>query len=60
VDALQEHLRERKAVGLCTPRQARQLVQLGIDPRDLYADHAKELLREAREARKGASGPGTP
>lgn len=56
VEALQEHLRERKSVGLCTPRQARQLVQLGIDPRDLYADHAKELLREAREAKKTAGG----
>ncbi len=54
VEAVREHLRERKAVGLCTPRQARQLVQLGIDPRDLYADHAKELLREAREGARGA------
>lgn len=44
-EALREVLLERKAVGLCTPKQARQLVALGIDPRDLYYDEAKELLR---------------
>jgi superfamily II DNA or RNA helicase len=47
-EALRERLLERKAVGLCTPKQARQLVELGFDPRDLYFDQAKELLREAK------------
>jgi len=55
VDALRDHLLDRKAVGLCTPRQAKQLVELGVDPREMYADEAKELLREAR-ARKAGSG----
>ena len=47
-EALREALLERKAVGLCTPKQAQQLVALGIDPRNLYFDEAKELLREKK------------
>ncbi len=45
-DALREKLLERKAVGLCTPKQAQQLVTIGIDPRDLYYDEAKAMLRK--------------
>ncbi|HEX5052524.1 MAG TPA: DEAD/DEAH box helicase [Planctomycetota bacterium] len=52
-EALREVLLERKAVGLCTPKQARQLVAHGIDPRDLYYDEAKELLRERRAKARG-------
>jgi len=47
-EALRERLLERKAVGLCSPRQARQRVAGGIDPRALYYDEAQELLRELR------------
>lgn len=50
--ALREELLDRKAVGLCTPKQARQLVEHGVDPRDLYFDEAKELLRELKAARR--------
>lgn len=53
-EALRERLLERKAVGLCTPKQAKQLVAIGIDPRDLYYDQAQELLREAKARRRGA------
>ena len=52
-EALREELLDRKAVGLCTPRQAQQLLQHGIDPLDMYHDQAKELLREL----KSRSGP---
>ncbi len=52
-EALREALLERKAVGLCTPKQAKQLVAHGIDPRNLYYDEAKELLRE-KKAKKAA------
>jgi superfamily II DNA or RNA helicase len=52
-EALRETLLERKAVGLCTPKQARQLVAHGIDPRELYYDEAREMLRELR--RKGGA-----
>lgn len=53
-EALREQLLERKAVGLCTPKQARQLVAQGYDPRDMYYDQAKELLRDAKQrARPG-------
>lgn len=45
-EALREKLLERKAVGLCTPKQAQQLVAIGIDPRDLYYDEAKALLQK--------------
>ncbi len=55
-EALREALLERKAVGLCTPKQAKQLVALGIDPRDLYFDEAKELLREHKAKRRGGAG----
>ena len=51
-EELCEALRDRKAVGLCTPRQARELLALGIDPRDLYFDEARSLLREQREGRR--------
>lgn len=47
-ESLREALLERKAVGLCTPKQAKQLVQLGVDPRNLYYDEAQRLLREKR------------
>ncbi|MFT7676138.1 MAG: superfamily II DNA or RNA helicase [Planctomycetota bacterium] len=47
VDELHEQLLDRKANGLCTPRQARALVARGIDPRDLYQDEAKRLLAES-------------
>jgi superfamily II DNA or RNA helicase len=50
-EALREELLERKAVGLCTPKQAKQLVALGVDPREMYYDEAKELLRELKPRR---------
>ncbi|MBK8097366.1 MAG: DEAD/DEAH box helicase [Planctomycetes bacterium] len=53
--ALREALLERRAVGLCTPKQALQLAAHGIDPRDLYYDEAKELLREQRARRASAT-----
>lgn len=53
-EALREQLLERKAVGLCTPKQAKQLLALGIDPRDLYYDEAQELLRDSRQRRHDA------
>lgn len=56
-DELRESLLDRKAVGLCTPKQAKQLVALGIDPREMFYDEAKELLREKKAQRKnGAAG----
>ncbi|QDU68170.1 DEAD/DEAH box helicase [Engelhardtia mirabilis] len=45
-EALREELLDRKAVGLCTPRQAAKLVAHGIDPREMYHDEAAALLRE--------------
>ena len=51
-EELRETLLERKAVGLCTPKQAAALAEAGVDPRDLYYDEAKELLRELK-ARSG-------
>ena len=51
-EALREQLLERKAVGLCTPKQAKQLVEIGYDPRDMYYDQAKELLRDAKDKRR--------
>mgnify|MGYP001367833853 CR=1 FL=1 len=47
-EALREALLERKAVGLCTPKQAQQLLAHGFDPRQMFYDEAKELLRERR------------
>ena len=54
-EALREQLLERKAVGLCTPKQAKALVELGYDPRDLYYDQAQELLREAKAKRRASA-----
>ena len=51
-EELREALLDRKAVGLCTPKQAQKLVASGIDPRNLYFDEAKELLREIKEKKK--------
>jgi hypothetical protein len=51
-EALREALLERKAVGLCTPKQARQLAAQGIDPCDVYYDEARALLNELRTASK--------
>ena len=47
-DALREELLDRKAVGLCTPKQARELIAHGIDPCDMYYDEAKERLKELK------------
>jgi len=47
-EELREQLRERKAVGLCTPKQAHQLAAHGIDARDMYYDEAKALLGDLR------------
>ncbi len=52
---LRELLLERKAVGLCTPKQARQLLELGIDARDMFYDEAKERLGAVRKQRRGAA-----
>jgi len=41
---LREHLLDRKACGLCTPKQARVLCAYGIDPESMYADEAKRIL----------------
>ena len=54
-ESLRESLLERKAVGLCTPKQAKQLVALGVDPRELYYDEAKELLSREKARRRGAA-----
>ena len=48
VEELREYLLDRKAVGLCSPKQAKNLLALGIDPRNVYRDEALELLREAK------------
>ena len=52
-EALREELLDRKAVGLCTPKQAQKLVAHGIDPRELYYDEAADLIRELKAATKG-------
>lgn len=49
-EALREALLERKAVGLCTPKQAKQLVLHGIDPSEMYYDEASELLKELKQS----------
>ena len=41
---LREHLLDRKAVGLCTPKQAKKLCAYGIDPAEMYYDEAKTIL----------------
>jgi superfamily II DNA or RNA helicase len=50
VDELREYLLDRKAVGLCSPKQAKKLLALGLDPREMYYDEAKEVLKEAKAA----------
>ena len=52
VEELRESILDRRAVGLCSPRQAKELLALGHDPREMYYDEAKELLREAKAARR--------
>ena len=47
-----EHLRDRKAVGLCMPKQAQQLLVFGLDPEEMYFDQAKSILRYIREQKK--------
>lgn len=56
-EALREELLDRKAVGLCTPKQAQKLVAHGIDPRNLYFDEAKQLLSELKPSKRKASKP---
>lgn len=51
-EGLRESLLERKAVGLCTPKQAKQLLAIGVDPRDMFYDEAKEVLRENKLAKQ--------
>lgn len=48
-DELMERLRDRKAVGLCSPKQARQLAQLGIDGENVYQDEARAILAFAKK-----------
>ncbi len=48
VEELREHLLDRKAVGLCSPKQAKQLLALGVDPREMYYDEAREILRATK------------
>ncbi|MFT5286169.1 MAG: superfamily II DNA or RNA helicase [Planctomycetota bacterium] len=52
VEELREYLLDRKAVGLCTPKQAKQLLGLGLDPREMYYDEAQQILKDAKAARK--------
>jgi len=47
-EALRERILERKAVGLCTPKQAAQLVAYGVDPENMYHDEARQRLLELR------------
>ena len=51
-EELCEHLRDRKAIGMCTPRQAQQLLMFGVDPAELYYDEAKALIRYIRAQKK--------
>lgn len=51
-EAIQERLRERKAVGLCSPKLAQKVCALGVDPAELHRDEAEQLLREHREQRR--------
>ena len=48
-EAIQERLRERKAVGLCLPKLAQKVCALGVDPAEMHRDEAEQLLREHRE-----------
>lgn len=51
-EAIQERLRERKAVGLCSPKLAQKVCALGVDPAEMHRDEAEQLLREHREQRR--------
>ena len=51
---LQERLLARRSAGMCTFKQALQLADFGIDPRNEYFDHASELLTVIRRG-KGRS-----
>jgi hypothetical protein len=55
-EALRDVLRERKAVGLCTPKLAQELCALGIDPDGLYQDEAKQLLQQHKRQRRDGRG----
>jgi len=55
---LREEIMDRKAVGLCTPKQAKQLLALGIDPREMFYDEAKQLLKEHRATARRQAGRG--
>ncbi|MCA8941125.1 MAG: DEAD/DEAH box helicase [Planctomycetes bacterium] len=54
-EELSERLRERKAVGLCSPKQAFELAAYGVDASEMYQDQARELLRYVRQERKSRS-----
>jgi len=51
-EELREQLLQRKAVGLCTPKQAHQLAAYGIDAAEMYHDEAKTMLRFIRKHKK--------
>ena len=51
-EVIQERLRERKAVGLCSPKLAQKVCALGVDPAEMHRDEAEQLLREHREQRR--------
>ncbi len=55
VEELREHLLDRKAVGLCSPKQAKQILALGLDPREMYRDEALEILRDAKARKKAGT-----
>lgn len=55
-DILCNQLLERKAVGLCTIKQATKLLALGMDPRNMYYDEAAEVLRKHRAQRRAGAG----
>lgn len=50
-EAIQERLRERKAVGLCSPKLAQKVCALGVDPAEMPRDEAEELVRAHRARR---------
>ncbi|MEC8652204.1 MAG: DEAD/DEAH box helicase [Planctomycetota bacterium] len=51
-EAIQERLRERKAVGLCSPKLAQKVCALGVDPAEMHREEAEQLLREHRAQRR--------
>jgi superfamily II DNA or RNA helicase len=57
---LREELLDRRAVGLCTPRQAQELQAFGIDAVDMYYEEARERLRELKPKRRRAGGTRRP